>query len=132
MQLGDVEGLLQDVGGEGARGVLGELFGEGEDEDSVEARGFEEFELAGEGRDEWQACVGAEDSCGVGIEGDGDGGLVEFPGAGDDLGDDPLVAAMNPVEVADGGDGGAEVGGEIGELAIDAHQAISKVICWPS
>ncbi len=107
--------------------------GEGKDEDGVDAGGFEEFELLRmRGVMSGQAGVGAEDSRGMGIEGDGDGGLVEFAGAGDDLGDDPLVAAMDAVEVADGGDGGAEVGGEIGELAIDAHQAISKVICRPS
>ena len=40
---------------------------------------------------------------------------AECAGAGDDLGDDPLVAEMDAVEVADGGDGGAEVGGNLGE-----------------
>ncbi len=59
-------------------------------------------------------------------------GMPSCAGAGDDLGDDPLMAAVDAVEVADGGDGGAEVGGDLGELVIDLHQAISKLICWPS
>ena len=42
-------------------------------------------------------------------------------GAGDDLVDDPAVAAMDAVEVADGGDDGAEAGGKLGEGAIDGH-----------
>ena len=50
----------------------------------------------------------------------------------DDFGDDPLVAAMDAVEVADGGDGGAEAGGDLGELAKDLHQAISKGSWRPS
>ena len=57
---------------------------------------------------------------------------AERAGAGDDLGDDPLMAAMDAVEVADGGDGGAEVRGNLCELAEDLHQAISNFICWPS
>ena len=32
-----------------------------------------------------------------------------------ELFDEPAVAAMDSVEVADGGDGGAEVGGDLGE-----------------
>ena len=52
---------------------------------------------------------GAEDAGGVGIEGDGEGAAAEEAGAGDDLGDDALVAEVDAVEVADGGDDGAEV-----------------------
>ena len=69
----------------------------------------------GEWGDEGEGGFGAEDAGGVGIEGDGEGLCAEGAGAGDDLGDDPLVAAMHAVEVADGGDGGAEVGGDLGE-----------------
>ncbi len=71
--------------------------------------------FCGERGDEGEAGFGAEDARGVGIEGDGEGVGAEGAGAGDDLGDDPLVAAMHAVEVADGGDGGAEVGGDVGE-----------------
>jgi hypothetical protein len=39
---------------------------------------------------------------------------------------------MHTVEVADGGDRGAKVCRDFGELAIDLHQAISNFICWPS
>jgi len=66
------------------------------------------------------------------IEGDGDRLDAEGAGARDDLGDHPAVAAVHTVEVADGGDGGAEVCGDFGELAEYLHQAISKLICWPS
>jgi len=63
------------------------------------------------------------------VEGDGDGPGAERAGAGDDLGDDPLMAAMDAIEVADGGDGWTEVGGNLCELAEDLHQAISNFIC---
>lgn len=73
-----------------------------------------------------------QDSGGVGIEGDGDGGDAERARAGDDLRNDPLVAAMDAVEVTDGGDGWAEIFGDLCELAEDLHQAISNLICRPS
>ncbi len=57
---------------------------------------------------------------------------AKHAGPGDDLGDDPLMAAMDAVEVADGGDRGAVVGGNLCELAEDLHQAISNFICCPS
>jgi hypothetical protein len=66
------------------------------------------------------------------VEGDSHGPDAEGAGTGDDLGDDPLMAAMDTVEVADGGDGWTEVRGNLCELAEDLHQAISKFICWPS
>ncbi len=68
----------------------------------------------------------------MGFEGDGEGGVVELAGAGDDFGEDALVAAVDAVEVADGGDCGAEVSGDLGEAAVDVHEAgsgaISKLI----
>ena len=66
------------------------------------------------------------------VEGDGDGAGAEGAGSGDNLGDDPLMAAMDTVEVADGGDRWAEVLGNLCELAEDLHQAISNFICCPS
>ena len=45
VQLGDVEGLLQNIGGEGARRHARELAGEGQDEQRIDAGGGEEFEL---------------------------------------------------------------------------------------
>lgn len=51
VKLGDVEGLLEDFGGEGAGGLAREVGGEGKDEESVEAGGFEERELLREGCD---------------------------------------------------------------------------------
>ena len=57
VQLGDVEGLLEDVGGEVARGGAGELGGEGQDEEGVDAGGGEEFELFGERGDEGLAAI---------------------------------------------------------------------------
>ena len=62
--------------------------------------------------------VGAEDAGGVRIEGDGEGLAAEEAGAGDDFGDDALVAEMHAVEVADGGDYGGVRGGEVGELGV--------------
>ena len=68
----------------------------------------------------------------MGIEGDSDGGNAELARARDDLRNDPLVATMHAVEVADGGDGRAEVFGDLCELVVDLHQAISNLICRPS
>jgi len=132
VQLGDVQGLLQDLGGEDAGGHVREFDGEGQDEDSVDTGCGEEFELLHERGDEGLAGFGADDAGRVRVEGDGDGDEAEGAGAGDDLGDDPLVAAMHTVEVADGGDRRAEVCGDFCELAVYLHQAISKLICRPS
>ena len=46
---------------------------------------------------------------------------AKFAGAGDDLFNDPLMATMHAIEVADGGDGGAVVGGDIGDGAKYFH-----------
>ena len=62
-----------------------------------------------------------EDTGGMGIEGDGEGLAAEKAGAGDDLGDDSLVAKMHAVEVADGGDDGGGRGGQFVELAVDVQ-----------
>ena len=59
----------------------------------------------------------------MGIEGDGDGGDAELARAGDYLRNDPLVAAMHAVEVADGGDGWAKILRDLCELMVDLHDA---------
>ena len=127
-----MESLLEDLRCEIARGSFGELRGEGQDEQGVDAGGGEEFDFFGEWCDEGLAGFGPNDAGGVWIEGDGDGGEAESAGAGDDFGDDPLVAVMHAVEIADGGDGWAEVAGDFCELAIDLHQAISNWRWRPS
>ena len=121
VELGDVEGLLEDFGGEGAGGGAGELGGEGEDEDGIDAGGGEELDLAMQGGDEGLGGFGAEDAYGVGVEGDGDGTDAERAGSGDYFGDDPAVAGVDAIEVADGGYGGAEGGGDFGEGVEDFH-----------
>ncbi len=68
--------------------------------------------------------VGAQNADGMGVKGDGERAQAEEASAGDDLIDDPGVAAMDAVEVADGGDDGAEVGGESGEIREDVHRAV--------
>ena len=121
VDLGGVDGVAEDGGGEIARGHVAEGFGEGEDEGGVEASGGEEFELAGEWGEERVRVVRAEDSGGVGVEGDGQGLAGEGAGAGDDFGDDGAMAEVDAVEVADSGDDRGGRGGEIGELGVDAH-----------
>ena len=64
---------------------------------------------------------GPQDAGGMGIEGDGEGLAAKEARAGDDLGDDGLVAEMHAVEVADGGDDGGVRGGEGGELGVDVQ-----------
>ena len=102
--------------------------GEGKDERGVDAGGGEEFELARERGDERLRVFGAKDAGGVGIEGDGEGLAAEEAGAGDDLGDDSLVAEVHAVEVADGGDDGGGRGGEVGELAVDVQGAVHAAV----
>lgn len=85
VELGDVEGLLEDFGGEGAGGGAGELGGEGEDEDGVDAGGGEELDFAVQGGDKGLGGFGAEDADGVGVEGDSDGADAACAGAGDYL-----------------------------------------------
>ena len=97
--------------GEGACSHAGEVFSEGQDDDGVDTGGAKKVEFLGEWGDEGQGGFGAQDAGGVGIEGDGYGGEAERAGAGDDLGYDPLVAEVHAVEVADGGDAGAESAG---------------------
>ena len=48
------------------------------------------------------------------------GAGAEGAGAVDDLGDDPLVAEVDAVEVADGGDAGLQCGWEFARMAVDA------------
>jgi hypothetical protein len=57
----------------------------------------------------------------VGIEGDGEGLAAEEAGAVDDFGDNPLVAEVHAVEVADGGDYRGGGGGDFGELGVGVH-----------
>ena len=77
----------------------------------------------GQRGDEGVGGVGAENADGVGVEGDGEG--VEGEGVGSVAGvylvDDPAMAAVDAVEVADAGNGGAEVGRDFGEGAKDLH-----------
>ena len=113
-------------------GHLREFFGEWQDEDGVEAGRGEQIEFFGERGDEGKGGFGAQDAGGMGFEGDGDGFCAESAGTGDDLFDDRKVTAMDAIEVADGGDGGAEVRPGFGEMAKYLHQAISKFIFWPS
>ena len=107
MELLDAEAVAEEILGEVAGGHAGEVAREGQDDDGVDAGGAEEFEFLVEWGDEGQGGFGAEDAGGVGVEGDGEGGDAEGARAGDDLGDDPLVAEVDAVEVADGGDAGA-------------------------
>ena len=51
MEFDDVEAALEDLGCELAGGHVGQVFGEGEDDDGVEAGGGEDVEFFGERRD---------------------------------------------------------------------------------
>jgi len=119
VDLGDVEGVDEDVGDEIAGRHVAELVGEGEDEGGVEAGVGEEFEAAMERGDEGKRRFGTEDAGGVRVEGDSEGPAAEEARVGQDFGDDRLMAQMHAVEVADGGDYGGGRGGEVGELAVD-------------
>ena len=131
VDLGDVEGAGQDAGGEVAGGAAAQLVGEGEDEGGVDSGGREQFELAGQGREEEMRTLRVKDSGWVRLEGDGKREAGESAGAADDLGDDSLVAEMDPVVVADGGDNGGCRSGEFGELAVDDHLGLG-VLPLPS
>ena len=122
VDLADAAAFAEDLLGELAGGEVGELRREGEEEGGVDAGVGEEVELLGGGGDEGVGGFRAEDADGVGVEGDGEGFQPEGMGAGEDLVDDPAVAAVNAVEVADGGDDGAEVGGDGGEGGEEVHE----------
>jgi hypothetical protein len=72
---------------------------------------------------------------GMWVEGNCERSGTERTGAGDDLVDNPLVAAMNSIEVTDGGNGRPEGEWKFSERTEDLHaaggrtlhQAISKV-----
>src|SRR5271167_3090282 len=57
------------------------------------------------------------------IEGHGDRFRAERASAAPNLAEQPLVAAMDSVEVADAGDGGTEVGGDLVEVVEDVHDS---------
>ena len=115
VEFGDVESFVEDFSGEGSGGHLRELFGEGNDDDCVESGSGEELEFFGERGDEGEGGFGTEDARGMGFERDCYRWNAKFAGAGDDLFNDPLMATMHAIEVADGGDGGAVVGWDLGE-----------------
>ena len=79
VDLDGVQAVCGDSGGERLGGHLRELFGEGEDDHCVEARGCEQIEALGDRGDELEAGFGAKDAGGVGIEGDRDGFCAEGP-----------------------------------------------------
>ena len=81
-----------------------EVFGEGDDGDVLDAGGGEELEFARQRSDEGLRVFGSQDAAGVGIEGDGEGLSAEEARAVDDFRDDRLMAEVDAVEVADGGD----------------------------
>src|SRR5579875_712907 len=126
VKLLNMQRVAKNGGDELARGVACKFRRKGEDEQRVESRGGEQTDLFRKRRDERLARFGADDAGRMRVEGDGDGCDAECARAGDDLGDNPLVAAMYAVEVADSGDGGAEVRGHVCEFAIELHQAISN------
>ena len=119
----DAEAALEDLLDEVEGGEVGERGVEGQDEGGVDAGGGEEAEALGDEGEQAGSLGRAEESLGVGIEGDGDGAGVAVARVGQRCGEQMLVAAVDAVEVADDGDGGAEVGGQLGERAVDLHPA---------
>jgi len=101
------------------RGQDGERCVKGQDDDSVNAGGGEQLHSAGHGREQFGRAGGAKKPLRVGIEGDGYGADSEGPGFGHHRGEDFLVAEVDAVEVADGGDGGAETGGNLRDGVVD-------------
>ena len=116
-----VKTVAQHRGDEGLSGHFAEFVGEGKDEHGVDSRGLKQVEAFGHGGDELGRSLGPKDARRVRIEGDRDGLCSEFSRAVLDLRQQPLVAAMDSVEVADAGDGGAEVCGDLVEVAKDVH-----------
>ena len=129
VDLADPKSVREDVAGELPGGEAGELCGEGEDEHRVETGGADLLELLRERGDERVGRLGAKDTNGVGIEGDGERLEREGTGTGVDPIDDPAVTAVDAVEVTDGGDDGTEAGGNLGEGTKDLHGASSAAGC---
>src|SRR4051812_12956860 len=121
VDLDDVQPLHQDLVGELAWCHQGDVAVEGEDEDGVEAKLFEDAQLDGEWRDEVLGDVWAKDADRMRVEGDDERFGAEFASAPDVLAQDVLMRTVHTVEVADGDDGGTEVSGDGVELAEDQH-----------
>ena len=132
VEFDDVELAVEEIVGELAGAHAGEVAVEGQDDDVVDAGAGEEVEFVLEGGDEGGAGAGADGAGGVGVEGDDERAEAKGAGATEDVADDPAMAAMDAVEVADGGDGGRERGRELVEVAVDVHQAIRNWSWRPS
>src|ERR1700733_2957397 len=109
VQLGDVQSLLEDFGCEAAGGHAREFGREGNDEDRVETCFGEQMQFLGKRRDERLSRFRANNSRRVRIEGDGYRADAEKACLRYYFGDNPLMSAVNAVEVADSGNGWAEV-----------------------
>ena len=113
--------VAKDLTGEGFGGEAAEFWREGKHQRGVEPGGRELLELGSERGDEDVRGFGTQHAHGVWIEGEGEGLEAQLARACVDLVDDPAMAAVDAVEVADGGDDGAEIGGEFVGGAEDLH-----------
>jgi hypothetical protein len=124
--------LLQDIGGKRTRSHAGEVPGEGQHQQRVDPGSCQQLHLLCQRRNQRLLCLWAQNSPWVRIEGDGHRTDAEATGTFDHFSDHAAMPAMHAIEVADRGDRRAEANGNLREVSIDLHQAISKEICRPS
>jgi hypothetical protein len=91
------------------------LFGKRKYEGSIQSGLRQEFELLGERRDQRASALRMKDASRVRIEGNGQRACIELLSPRDDLTDHLLVSAMDTVEVPNGRNSRAEIGGDFRE-----------------
>jgi len=109
----------------GRRG--GEFWGEGDDEDGLDAEGADEAELVGGGGEEARGAPAAEDFGRVGIERDGDGAAVAGAGIGQRAEEHGAMAEVDAIEYANGQVDGTGEGGEVRDGAEEEHWGKLKI-----
>ena len=100
---------------------LGELDGELHDQHGVEAGPGEQLQPLRQRGERSRCALREEHGQRVRVEGHRDGRRAARGGLLDQLREDRAVTAVHPVEVAEGDDGTAEVGGDLREAVPDVH-----------
>ena len=129
VQAADAENLDEDASDKLLRREAGERCVEWQHDNGVNAGGGKQWDTAGHGSEQFGRAGGAEEPLRVGVESDGDGAEAEGARFSDDGREDFLVAEVDAVEVADGGDNGSGGRWKPGELAVDIQGVSERERC---
>ena len=119
VKLGDVKAIVEQLLCELPGAHSPDVFRERNDDDIIDPGGGKQVKLVLERSEKCGTGTGSEGTCGMGIQGDNQGAQAKGAGAIAYVADDPAMATMDAVEVADCGDrGGCR---EVLQAAVDAH-----------